>query len=141
LGNDAGWIPFYNGELGNVIKLANNPANRWTPAWYSGTTETENPAAEFPRLSYGGNANNSQLSTFWKRDGSYVRLQEVSMRYKIDNYTWMNSLGLQSIDLEFVANNLFTIDNVKYFDPEQATYNGGAYPIPTSYTFQLYLNF
>lgn len=35
LGNDAGWIPFYNGELGNVIKLANNPKNRWTPAWYS----------------------------------------------------------------------------------------------------------
>lgn len=141
LNNDAGWIPFYNGELGNVIKLANNPANRWTPSWYSGTTETENPNAEFPRLSYGGNANNSQLSTFWKRDGSYIRLQEVSMRYKVDNYSWMKVLGLQSIDLEFVANNLFTIDNVKYFDPEQATYNGGAYPIPTSYTLQLYLNF
>ncbi len=141
LGNDAGWIPFYSGELGNVIKLANNPANRWTPAWYSGTTETENPNAEFPRLSYGGNSNNSQLSTFWKRDGSYLRLQEVSVRYKVDNYSWVQLLGLQSIDLEFVANNLFTIDKVKYFDPEQATYNGGAYPLPTSYTFQVYLNF
>ena len=31
LGNDNGWIPFYNGDLGNVIKLANNPKNRWTP--------------------------------------------------------------------------------------------------------------
>lgn len=141
LGNDAGWIPFYNGELGNVIKLANNPANRWTPAWYSGTTETENPNAEFPRLSYGGNSNNSQLSTFWKRDGSYIRLQEVSLRYKVNNHLWMKSLGLTSIDLEFVANNLFTIDKVKFFDPEQATYNGGQYPIPTSYTFQVYLNF
>lgn len=141
LGNDSGWIPFYNGELGNVIKVANNPANRWTPAWYSGTTETENPNAEFPRLSYGGNANNSQLSTFWKRDGSYIRLQEVSMRYKLDDFSWIQLLGLQSVDLEFVANNLFTIDKVKYFDPEQATYNGGAYPIPASYTFQVYLNF
>ena len=47
LGNDYGWIPFYNGDLGNVIKLANNPKNRWTPAWYSGTTATENPNAEF----------------------------------------------------------------------------------------------
>ncbi|MCK3686425.1 TonB-dependent receptor [Maribellus sp. YY47] len=141
LGNDAGWIPFYNGDLGNVIKLANNPENRWTPAWYSGTTETENPNAEFPRLSYGSNTNNSQLSTFWKRNGSYLRLQEVSARYKLDTYSWMSRLGLQSIDLEFVANNLFTIDKVKYFDPEQATYNGGAYPIPASYTFQIYLNF
>ncbi len=139
--NAPGWIPFYNGELGNVIKLANNPSNRWTPAWYSGTTETENPNAEFPRLSYGSNSNNSQLSDFWKRDGSYIRLQEVSMRYKVNNYLWMKSLGLSSIDLEFVANNLFTIDKVKFFDPEQATYNGGVYPIPTSYTFQIYLNF
>lgn len=139
--NAPGWIPFYNGELGNVLMLANNPANRWTPAWYSGTTETENPNAEFPRLSYGQNENNSQLSTFWKRDGSYIRLQEVSMRYKLDNHSWLKMLGLQSLDLEFVANNLFTIDKVKYFDPEQATYNGGVYPIPTSYTLQLYLNF
>ncbi|MDD2243874.1 MAG: TonB-dependent receptor [Dysgonamonadaceae bacterium] len=139
--NAPGWIPFYNGELGNVIKLANNPANRWTPAWYSGTTATENPNAEFPRLSYGNNSNNSQLSTFWKRDGSYLRFQELSMRYKLDEYDWMKIFGLTSVDLELVANNLFTIDKVKFFDPEQATYNGGAYPIPTTFTFQLYLNF
>lgn len=141
LGNSDGWIPFYNGELGNVIKVANNPANRWTPAWYSGTTATENPNAEFPRLSYGSNANNSQLSTFWKRDGSYLRFQELSVRYKLKDRNWLDALGLSSVDLEFVANNLFTIDKVKYFDPEQATYNGGAYPIPTTFTFQLYLNF
>ncbi len=139
-GNDAGWIPFYNGELGNVIKLANNPKNRWIPAWYSGTTATENPNAEFPRLSYGSNTNNSQLSSFWKRNGSYLRLQEVSLRYKM-KYPWIKKAGLSSIDLEFVANNLFTIDKVKYFDPEQASYNGAIYPIPTTYTIQLYLKF
>ena len=139
--NGPGWIPFYNGDLGNVIKLVNNPKNRWTPAWYSGDPTTENPNAEFPRLSYGNNNNNSQLSTFWKRDGSYIRLQEVSLRYKLKDRNWIKALGLSSIDIEFVTNNVFTIDKVKYFDPEQAHYNGGAYPIPTSYTFQLYLNF
>ena len=138
--NDAGWIPFYNGELGNVLKLVNNPKNRWTPAWYSGTTETENPNAEFPRLSYGENNNNSQLSTFWKRSGSYLRLQEVSLRYALKT-PWVKKAGLSSIDLEFVANNLFTIDTVKYFDPEQASYNGAVYPIPATYTFQIYLKF
>ena len=49
--------------------------------------------------------------------------------------------GLSSVDLEFVANNLFTIDKVKYFDPEQASANGAAYPIPATYTFQVYLKF
>lgn len=141
LGNDAGWIPFYEGDLGNVIKLANNPANRWTPAWYSGDPATENPDAEFPRLSYGGNTNNAQLSDFWKRDGSYIRLQELSLRYRLKGHEWLKSVGLSSVDLEFVANNLFTIDKVKYFDPEQASSNGGAYPIPASFTFQMYFNF
>ena len=140
LGNDAGWIPFYNGELGNVIKLANNPKNRWTPAWYSGTTATENPHAEFPRLSYGGNTNNSQLSSFWKRNGSFLRFQELSMKYNLKT-PWIKKTGLSSVDLEFVANNLFTIDKVKYFDPEQASANGAAYPIPATYTFQVYLKF
>ena len=138
--NDAGWIPFYSGELGNVIKLVNNPANRWTPAWYSGTTATENPNAEFPRLSYGNNTNNSQLSTFWKRNGSFLRLQEVSLKYNLKT-PWIKKAGLSSIDLEFVANNLFTIDKVKYFDPEQASKNGMVYPIPATYTFQIYLKF
>lgn len=140
-GNDAGWVPFYHGELGNVIKLANNPKNRWTPAWYSGTTATENPHAEFPRLSYGGNTNNSQLSTFWLRDGSFLRFQELSIRYKLKNHLWMKKAGLSGVDLEFVANNLFTIDKVRFFDPEQASLNGAAYPIPTTYTFQVYLKF
>lgn len=139
--NSPGWIPFYNGDLGNVIKLANNPKNRWTAAWYSGDPATENPNAEFPRLSYGSNTNNEQLSTFWQRDGSYIRLQEISVRYRLKKYDWLKALGLTSVDLEFVTNNVFTIDKVKFFDPEQAHYNGGAYPIPTSYTFQLYLNF
>lgn len=138
--NDPGWIPFYNGDLGNVLKLVNNPANRWTPSWYSGTAATENPNAEFPRLSYGGNTNNSQTSTFWKRNGSFLRLQEVSLRYALKT-PWIKKVGLSAIDLEFVANNLFTIDKVKYFDPEQASFNGAVYPIPTTYTFQIYLKF
>lgn len=139
--NAPGWIPFYNGDVGNVIKLVNNPENRWTAAWYSGDPATENPNTEFPRLSYGSNNNNEQLSTFWQRDGSYLRLQEVSLRYKFKDMDWVKLMGFSSIDLEFVTNNVFTIDKVKFFDPEQAHFNGGAYPIPTSYTFQLYLNF
>jgi len=139
--NDSGWIPFYNGEIGNVLKHANNPKNRWTPAWYSGTTATENPNAEFPRLSYGGNSNNAQLSSFWKRDGSFLRFQELSVRYKLHHKKWITACGLSSLDCEFVMNNIFTIDNVKYFDPEQAGANGAVYPLPMTYALQLYLNF
>lgn len=111
------------------------------PCMVFGTTATENPNAEFPRLSYGKNTNNSQLSSFWRRNGSFLRLQEVSLRYSLKHLPWIKSVGLSSVDLEFVANNLFTIDKVKYFDPEQASANGAVYPIPATYAFQVYLRF
>lgn len=139
--NASGWIPFYNGAMGNVIALANNPKNRWTPSWYSGDPSTENPNAEFPRLSYGSNNNNSQLSTFWKRNGSFLRFQELNFRYVFHNKKWINAIGLSSITAEFVINNLFTIDSVKFFDPEQASSNGAAYPIPRTYALQFYFKF
>ena len=77
---------------------------------------------------------------FWKRNGSFLRFQELSLKYNLKT-PWIKKTGLSSVDLEFVANNLFTIDKVKYFDPEQASANGAAYPIPATYTFQVYLKF
>ena len=141
MGHDAGWIPFYNAEMGNVLKMVNNPKNRWIPAWYSGDPSTENPNAMFPRLSYGSNTNNSQLSTFWKKNGSFLRFQELNFRYVFRHRKWLRTAGLSSLECDFVINNLFTIDSAKYFDPEQAWYNGAAYPIPTTYSLQMYFRF
>ena len=141
MGYDAGWIPFYNGEMGNVLKMVNNPKNRWIPSWYSGDPSTENPNAMFPRLSYGSNNNNSQLSTFWKQNGSFLRFQELNFRYVFRHRKWLRAAGLSSLECDFVINNLFTIDSAKYFDPEQAWYNGAAYPIPTTYSLQMYFRF
>ena len=141
MGHNAGWIPFYNGEMGNVLKMVNNPKNRWIPSWYSGDPSTENPNAMFPRLSYGSNNNNSQLSTFWKKNGSFLRFQELNFRYVFRHRKWLRAAGLSALECDFVINNLFTIDSAKYFDPEQAWYNGAAYPIPTTYSLQMYFRF
>ena len=141
MGYDAGWIPFYNGEMGNVLKMVNNPKNRWIPSWYSGDPSTENPNAMFPRLSYGSNTNNSQLSTFWKQNGSFLRFQELNFRYVFRHRKWLRAAGLSALECDFVINNLFTIDSAKYFDPEQAWFNGAAYPIPTTYSLQMYFRF
>lgn len=87
----------------------------------------------------GYNANNSQKSTFWKGNAKYLRLQEVTM-----NYNWKSEMftriGLQSVDLQLVGNNLLVWDKVDLWDPEQAQLNGRAYPIPARFTFQIYLN-
>ena len=133
-GFNDGWIPFYNGNQGNVLSIFKDKTIYWSP-------ENPNPNAMFPRLSYGNNENNSQLSTFWKADGSYLRFQELNLAYTMAGYDFFKPLGISSINFQLVANNLFTIDKVKYFDPEQARYNGGAYPIPARYSLQLYVNF
>ena len=68
---------------GNVLsEMANS--NRWISADISGDPATENPNAEYPRLSYGPNSNNYQQSTYWLRNGSYLRLKtvEVGIRYQ-----------------------------------------------------------
>ena len=142
--NGPGYIPFYQGRLGNVLTIANDPANRWIPKEYAemhgiSAAQAENPNARFPRLQYGNNSNNSQLSDFWKGDARYLRLQEITINYNLRT-DFLRRAGIASIDLQLVGNNLYVWDKVKLFDPEQAWFGGRVYPIPASFAFQLYIN-
>lgn len=142
--NGMGYVPFYDGNMGNVLSLANDPKNRWIPLDYAlangiDPNLAENPNALFPRLQYGKNANNSQLSTFWKDDARYLRLQEITLNYNLKNRA-LRRAGIGSIDFQFVGSNLAAWSPSKLFDPEQAQYNGVVYPIPATYTLQIYIN-
>lgn len=142
--NGTGYVPFYNGEYGNVLSVVNDPSNRWIPKEYAreigiDPSMAENPNARFPRLTYGYNENNSQLSDFWRGDARYLRLQEVTVNYNMKN-DFLRKLKISSIDLQLIGNNLLLWDKVKLFDPEQAQFNGERYPIPTTYAIQMYIN-
>ena len=68
--------PFSQGEWGNILEdMANS--NRWILG------VNEDPNAEYPRLSYGWNSNNYRPSTYWLRDGSYLRLKTLEMGYTL----------------------------------------------------------
>jgi hypothetical protein len=139
-----GYIPFRNGEDGAVLKITADPHNRWIPREYAiahgiDPALAENPDALFPRLMYGDNVNNRQMSDFWKGDARYLRLQEVTVQYNF-KFAYLKKMGIKSLDLQFVGNNLYVWDKVKMFDPEQATANGRAYPIPMVLSLQLYIN-
>jgi len=143
--NGPGYVPFNNGRVGNVLTILNDPANRWVPRDYAeahgmDVSKAENPNAKFPRLSYGYNSNNSQLSSFWKNDARYLRLQEVTLNYNLRG-EFLKRVGMTSADIQFVGSNLYLWDKVKDWDPEQGYRNGRAYPIPSRYTLQIYLNF
>jgi TonB-linked SusC/RagA family outer membrane protein len=144
-GNGMGYVPFYGGLQGNVLSFVNDPANRWIPMDYAlahgiDPALAENPNARFPKMQYGRNENNSQLSDFWKGDARYLRLQEITLNYNL-RLNALRKVGISSVDIQLVGNNLYCWDKVHTFDPEQATANGQAYPIPRIYTLQLYINF
>lgn len=143
-GNGIGYVPFFRGVNGNVLSIVKDPTNRWIPKEYAiengiDLKYAENPNARYPRMTYGYNENNSQLSDFWKGDARYLRLQEVTINYNLKN-DFLRKIKITSIDLQLVGNNLFLWDKVKLFDPEQAHRNGEVYPIPTTYAFQMYIN-
>ena len=134
-----GYIPFYSGATGNVLTIVADQENRWTPASYSGDASTENPNAIFPRLDYGYNENNYQISDFWLRDGRYLQIQEVSINYNAQIKA-LQTIGIRSIDFQLVANNLYSFDKVKLFHPEQAWRNGVVYPLPLTVALQVYIH-
>ncbi|MDR1859313.1 MAG: TonB-dependent receptor [Bacteroidales bacterium] len=137
--NGVGFVPFIGGETGNVLTMAADQKNRWTPASYSGDPATENPNAIFPRLTYGNNSNNYRLSDFWKRDARYLKLQEISIGYNL-KHKQLQEWGIRSVELQLVGTNLYSWDNVNIFHAEQAWRNGVIYPTPAQYAFQLYIH-
>lgn len=66
---------------------ANSPRYLVEKAW-----TPENPNAEYPRLSLNPpNTNNSYASSFWYRDGKYLRLKSVHLGYTLPK-NWTNKL-------------------------------------------------
>lgn len=146
LGYGAGYIPFQDKQIGNVLSIVKAPANRWISREYAekigmNPALAENPNARFPRMSYGNLENNSQLSNFWIDNAKYLRLSEVNINYSVNVPKTIKNLGINSIDLSLVGNNLCVWDKIDICDPEQAVYNGRRYPIPASVTLQAYIKF
>ena len=73
---------------------------------------------EFPILSWSDAANNKQPSTRFLESGSYLRLKNVQLGYKLGKNV-LNSLGLSSTRIFVSAQNLLTFTKYTGLDPEQ----------------------
>lgn len=122
---------FSEGTWGNVIKGFVD--DRWISSDISGTTATENPNASYPRLSYGGNNNNQQTSTFWLRNGRYLRLKNFDVGYTLPK-SWLVKLHLSNVRFYISGQNLLTWSSFDYWDPETTDPRGESYPITKSVT-------
>ena len=135
-----GVYPFNGGKTGNILEAVSNPGDRWISREISGDPSTENPNAMLPRLTYGHNSNNNRNSTFWLRDGKYLRLKEVQFGYTVPQQ-FTRKLFMESARIAFVGYDLFVISPFKWWDPELGSSDGGAYPKDRMFAVNLRVSF
>jgi TonB-linked SusC/RagA family outer membrane protein len=109
--------------------------NRWT---------AEGQITDIPRADFGDPHGNNRFSDRWIEDGSYLRLKNITLSYKIP----FTSTYLQGITVWGSANNLFTLTKYLGSDPEFSASNNvltrgvdrGLLPQSTNFSFGLKIN-
>jgi len=95
--------------------------------------------ALWPRLSNVANENNQQTSTWFMRDGSFLRLKSVEIGYSLPQ-KWIRPISLQNVRLYTTGSNLLVFSKFKMWDPEMAG-NGFSYPLQRVFNFGINIEF
>ncbi|OQB31808.1 MAG: vitamin B12/cobalamin outer membrane transporter [Bacteroidetes bacterium ADurb.Bin174] len=107
--------------------------NRWTPETASTATYPLLRKASLP------NTNNYYTSTFWLKDGSYLRLKNLQFGYAIPKKA-LRKTPLNSIRLYANGFNLFTLTEVTYVDPEMDPNQSNGFYYPQQKVFNVGIN-
>ena len=121
--------PFNTGDAPLMKWIADE---RWT--------EEKGQASKFPRLTQTNRVHNSQVSDFWVRDASYLRLKNMEIGYTL-NANLLKKIGIQKLRLFMNGYNLFTLDHLGFIDPESKVTNKNKYPNTRIYNFGVNVNF
>lgn len=93
----------------NNGKITTFAMGRWTAE----TSET----ATYPRLSSTNDLNNFQPSSFWQRDGSFLKLRNIEIGYSLSKMI-LKKIHLSETRFFINGTNLFSIHNSDCVDPE-----------------------
>ena len=89
------------------------------------------------------------MSTRWIEDGSYLRIQNLSVAYRVPAKV-LEKTPIASLRVYLNAQNLYTFTKYSGYDPEIGAYNQssllqnidrGRYPTPMSITFGVNIGF
>ena len=90
--------------------------------------------ATMPRLTTQENNNNYRNNSLWYRDGSFIKLRNLGISYTIPR----KAMKICDATISVTATNLFSLDNIKFADPEQL---GAYYPSTRVYWVGVKFNF
>src|SRR5690606_3039482 len=103
--------------------------NHWT---------TDRTDADYPRIS---RSTPVKVSTRFIEDGSYLRLKNISLGYNLP-LTALNINKVQRIQVYVSGQNLFTLTNYTWWDPEtNFRLDHNSYPSAKSVTFGIRAGF
>lgn len=111
--------------------------------WRAGNTAEQNANVLYPRLTKGGGAgqtNNEQTSSWWLRNGSYMRLKNFELGYTMPK-SLMGKTFIKTLRFYLSGNNLLTFSEFKLWDPEKGNGDGNGYPPNRVVTFGFNANF
>ncbi|WP_291589882.1 TonB-dependent receptor [Bacteroides sp.] len=94
------------------------------------TEENPNPNATYPRLSVIDNPNNTVPSTYWMRNGAFLKLKNAEIGYTHKFFRVYLS-----------GSNLLTFSPFKYWDPEMGGGSGMSYPTARTFNIGFQLTF
>lgn len=118
-----------------------NPSNVITKALDRWTADNPRADAWYPRMTANAttNDNNYVNSTHWLKDGSYLRLKQVSLGYTLENKKLMDK-GIEYLYFYLSGQNLLTFSKFKLWDPELGS-NGAKYPLSRMVTLGMRVSF
>ena len=130
---------FHDGKRGNILQVMVD-GNRWIPKEISGTEATEDPNADWPRLTYTNSNNNNRKSTYWLKERKYLRLRNLEITYDLPQM-WTRKFLVSNMRIGFIGQNLFTWAPFKWWDPEGTNESGSSYPINRTYSCYIQFSF
>lgn len=115
---------FQNGGTGQAY---DENLARWTPQ--TGATAT------YPRLSYGTNTNNQATSSYWIKNGNYLRLRNAEIGYSLPQ-ALTDKVRLKTVRVFVNGYNLVTVAASELDGRDPEAYTGG-YPVQRLVNFGL----
>ena len=131
--------PYYYSadERSSGIRYVNQLLKAYAESYWS--EDNRDLYAMWPRLSTYPIDNNIQTSTWFMRNGSFLRLKHVELGYKFSP-TLLQKIGFSTARIYMSGVNLFTWSKFKTWDIEMAG-NGLRYPNQKVYNLGLMVNF
>lgn len=107
-GNDVfNYIRYKNERMTGLENQSRNVLNRW---------QYDGQETDVPRALWDDPTGNAAFSTRWLEDGTYMRVKNITLSYRIPN----QFLAFRNAEFYFSVNNIYTVSKYLGYDPEFA---------------------